>query len=306
MDRFLRYVTVVAAIMLVCGCITIDDTEKTTSTRIKIRTLAEIITTTSTTTPTTTFSTSTTLPPCSFGLDPLLCEQTGGLIYCSGGECICQCTTTTKATTTTTRSTTSTSASDSQPSSTTTTTFLASSTTTSTSSTTASSSSTSTVTSSTTVVTIKSRQCADIDQVNIFKKSYIIFENVTYEDYCKDKATVVEMYCILNQADGQPMMATQITVCPSGYGCSDGACRRQQATTTSTLGMRTPPCGQYGDVNGDGFVTAEDAQQLNANTLIPRGDTNGNGVIDLDSMTNDKLYLIMYVNREADTFPVCS
>jgi hypothetical protein len=101
------------------------------------------------------------------------------------------------------------------------------------------------------------------------------------------------------------MMASQITSCPSGFGCTDGACWPKPTTTVTTLAKRTPPCGHYGDVNGDGFVTAEDAQQLNANTLIPRGDTNGNGVIDLDSMTNDKLYLIMYVNREADTFPVC-
>jgi hypothetical protein len=144
-----------------------------------------------------------------------------------------------------------------------------------------------------------------VDQVNIFKKSYILYEAQTYEDYCKDASTVVEMYCMMNSADGQPMMASQTTSCPSGFGCTDGACWPKPTTTVTTLAKRTPPCGEYGDVNGDGYVTAEDVQQLNANTQPNRGDTNGNGVIDLDSMTNDKLYLMMYVNREASTFPVC-
>lgn len=140
----------------------------------------------------------------------------------------------------------------------------------------------------------------------MFKKSYIIYEGKTYEDYCESASAVREMYCIMNSADGQPMMASQIITCPSAFACTDGACWPKKTTVVTTLPKRTPPCGEYGDVNGDGYVTAEDAQQLNANTPIIRGDTNGNGVIDLDSMTNDKLYLIMYVNREANTFPVCS
>jgi len=142
-----------------------------------------------------------------------------------------------------------------------------------------------------------------VDQVNIFKKSYILYEAQTYEDYCKDASTVVEMYCMMNSADGQPMMASQTTSCPSGFGCTDGACWPKPTTTVTTLAKRTPPCGQYGDVNGDGYVTAEDVQQLNANTPLSRGDVSGNGVIDEDY---DKTYMIMYVNRQTDTFPACS
>lgn len=124
---------------------------------------------------------------------------------------------------------------------------------------------------------------------------------MTYEDYCLDGGRVVEMYCMMNSADGQPMMASQITSCPSGFGCTDGACWPKPTTTVTTLAKRTPPCGQYGDVNGDGFVTAEDVQQLNGNTPLNKGDVSGNGRID----TNDGPYIIMFVERQMDTFPAC-
>jgi hypothetical protein len=124
---------------------------------------------------------------------------------------------------------------------------------------------------------------------------------VTYEDYCLDGGRVVEMYCMMNSADGQPMMASQITACPSGFGCTDGACWPKPTTTVTTLAKRTPPCGQYGDVNGDGFVTAEDVALLNANTPLDRGDVSGSGAID----DLDKAYIIMYVNRETDSFNAC-
>ena len=81
---------------------------------------------------------------------------------------------------------------------------------------------------------------------------------------------------------------------------------------------RTPPCGNYGDVNNDGYVTNEDAQlvynyvqsgwsAVSGSTNISeaefklRADTDGDGVVSYsDSMT-----IGQYVAGTYSTFPVC-
>lgn len=71
-----------------------------------------------------------------------------------------------------------------------------------------------------------------------------------------------------------------------------------------------PPCGNYGDVNGDGYVTEDDAQlireylagntELTAEQLI-RADVSNDGVVSL----KDATLISQYVEGIRDTFPVC-
>ena len=84
--------------------------------------------------------------------------------------------------------------------------------------------------------------------------------------------------------------------------------------TTSTAPSKTPPrpppCGNYGDVNDDGYVTEADAVMVDNDitgliTLTPeqliRADLNVNGRAD----TGDSLIIRQYATGVIDTFPVC-
>ena len=75
--------------------------------------------------------------------------------------------------------------------------------------------------------------------------------------------------------------------------------------------MPAPPCGNYGDINGDGNVSGSDVLLVKryiagAMTLTPdqlaRADVNNDGKVDEDdvSLMND------YITGGIDTFPVCS
>jgi hypothetical protein len=67
---------------------------------------------------------------------------------------------------------------------------------------------------------------------------------------------------------------------------------------------RPPPCGSYGDVDGDGYVTDKDVEQLSTemeNTPLDRADVDGNGRID----AQDIALIIMYCNKQTDTFLAC-
>ena len=73
---------------------------------------------------------------------------------------------------------------------------------------------------------------------------------------------------------------------------------------------RPPPCGNYGDVNDDGYVTEADAVMVDKAivgliTLTPeqliRADLNVNGRAD----TGDSLIIRQYATGVIDTFPVC-
>lgn len=73
---------------------------------------------------------------------------------------------------------------------------------------------------------------------------------------------------------------------------------------------RRPPCGDMGDVDGDGWVTDNDAQMIaeyvvDMITLTPeqliRADVNGDGMVDIV----DAMFIAQYVEGIRDTFPVC-
>ena len=71
---------------------------------------------------------------------------------------------------------------------------------------------------------------------------------------------------------------------------------------------RPSPCGDMGDVDGDGFVTENDAKLImtSRRTLTPdqlrRADVNGDGMVDV----LDSLVIAQYAVGDRDTFPVCS
>ena len=73
---------------------------------------------------------------------------------------------------------------------------------------------------------------------------------------------------------------------------------------------RRPPCGDAGDVDGDGWVTNDDAQMIAEYvvgniTLTPaqlaRADVNGDGIVDVV----DAMFIAQYVEGVRDTLPIC-
>lgn len=74
--------------------------------------------------------------------------------------------------------------------------------------------------------------------------------------------------------------------------------------------MRKPPCGNYGDIDNDGYVTEADStlvQQYLAGLVslteeqLARADVNGDGVV----YTPDLTLIAQYAAGLIDTFPVC-
>lgn len=73
---------------------------------------------------------------------------------------------------------------------------------------------------------------------------------------------------------------------------------------------RRPPCGSYGDVDGDGWVTQRDAI-LVADYIVGkvelteeqlgRADVDGDGVI----TSVDAMFIGQYVSGLRDSFPIC-
>jgi len=59
---------------------------------------------------------------------------------------------------------------------------------------------------------------SDPQRVNIYKKDSITKGNIIQNDYCWDNIHVVDYYCSNNE------IKSQITKCPDGYSCVDGAC----------------------------------------------------------------------------------
>ena len=74
---------------------------------------------------------------------------------------------------------------------------------------------------------------------------------------------------------------------------------------------RSPPCGDYGDVNGDGIVDDKDISLINgyiAGTITLTSDQLIRADVNRDEKVDgaDKLYVEKYVANTIDTFPVCS
>lgn len=77
--------------------------------------------------------------------------------------------------------------------------------------------------------------------------------------------------------------------------------------------MRIPPCGNYGDIDGDGYVTREDGASVGAhvagietlnNEQMRRADVDGSGDITLADAVLIGKYGVGYGGY--DTFPVCA
>jgi len=68
--------------------------------------------------------------------------------------------------------------------------------------------------------------------------------------------------------------------------------------------VRSPPCGSYGDFDGDGFVTENDSRacfyQVGLD-YMQVCDVNGNGLVECV----DAVAIYAYVNWSTDTFTVC-
>lgn len=73
---------------------------------------------------------------------------------------------------------------------------------------------------------------------------------------------------------------------------------------------RTPPCGSYGDLDNDGYVTEADANMIASYTVgnitltpeqLKRADVDGNGTVDM----GDAMRIAQYVAGTIDTFPIC-
>jgi len=73
---------------------------------------------------------------------------------------------------------------------------------------------------------------------------------------------------------------------------------------------RRPPCGKYGDIDADGFVTEEDAklalriavgQSGFSEEQKKRADVSGNGIVTAE----DALYILRYAVGQHVRFPVC-
>ena len=80
--------------------------------------------------------------------------------------------------------------------------------------------------------------------------------------------------------------------------------------TNLCAGSKTPPCGNYGDVDDDGVVDSSDYQMIadyvvGKITLTPdqltRADVTGDGNVTMA----DALWVQRYIDGDVNTFPVC-
>jgi len=114
----------------------------------------------------------------------------------------------------------------------------------------------------------------------------------TTPDICSG-STLLEYYCENNECK------EVLYTCP--YGCSNGACIKGKSI----------PCDSYGDVNGDGVVTNDDANLISnyviGNTTFTseqklRADVDQNGTV----TSVDAMFISQYVEGTRTTFPACS
>ncbi len=81
--------------------------------------------------------------------------------------------------------------------------------------------------------------CSDTDYgQNIFIKELVSSSQGSALDYCQSSQAVNEYYCYSKNA-----YTSQLTQCPNGYLCNDGACRIPPSTTSTT--STTIPVGFY-------------------------------------------------------------
>ena len=86
-------------------------------------------------------------------------------------------------------------------------------------------------------------------------------------------------------------------------------CESIKASTENPCG-KTPPCGSYGDINQDNYLTSEDATLISeyivgnitfSNEQKLRADVNNDGKIDVF----DSMFISQYVTGTRDSLPCC-
>jgi len=126
-----------------------------------------------------------------------------------------------------------------------------------------------------------------------------------FVDFCASSSVLMERYCATNQT-----MAESSFTCP--YQCMNGACVNATPSPSPSPSPspfpKLSPCGSYGDVDGNGYVEANDADYLfqhigeMAAAEVARADVNSNGADDF----NDAQLISQYVQGNITTFPACS
>lgn len=129
-----------------------------------------------------------------------------------------------------------------------------------------------------------------------------------YTDYCQSSTLLQEYSCLSNfgnYLDSNAMSAYVISghICETGSTCYDGACKIMGS-------YLRPPCGNYGDVDLDGYITSSDTEiianypafssQLTAEQKA-RANVNLDGVVDY----LDASIVNQYISKSISTFPLC-
>jgi hypothetical protein len=129
-----------------------------------------------------------------------------------------------------------------------------------------------------------------------------------YTDYCQSSTLLQEYSCLSNFSnylDSNAMSAYMVSghICETGSTCYDGACKIMGS-------YLRPPCGNYGDVDLDGYITSSDTEiianypafssRLTAEQKA-RANVNLDGVVDY----LDASILSQYISKSISTFPLC-
>lgn len=135
---------------------------------------------------------------------------------------------------------------------------------------------------------------------------------VSREDSCDSGIIIREYYCYKGSPsypDGY--IVSSAMACQSGTNCSNGACVASASSGSGGGGgAKLSPCGSYGDVNGDGFVSSADSAAINkhvvgsselSNSQFKLADVNADGSVSV----KDSIYIERYLAGMITTFPVC-
>jgi len=86
--------------------------------------------------------------------------------------------------------------------------------------------------------------------------------------------------------------------------------KREAVTADAHPLLRPPPCGNFGDIDGDGFITETDANLIADHVVgklilgseqLQRADVNGDGEV----YVTDAMLIAQYAKGVINTFPVC-
>lgn len=110
---------------------------------------------------------------------------------------------------------------------------------------------------------------------------------------------------------GLSLTASQIGLVNAATNSSNLITSPITSPTPTPKPGKLPPCGNYGDVNGDGVVTSVDAQMI-ANYVVGNitltnqqklaANVSGDAVLNIF----DAMFIAQYITGQRTTFPVCS